>query len=44
MEWLGPELALRGTADNRSCRIHASERMNDKIREATGISQMPIPD
>ena len=38
IEWLGPEIALPGTADIvRAGLMPVSERMNDKIRDATGI-------
>ena len=38
VEWLGPEIALPGTADIvRAAWMPVNERMNDKIREATGI-------
>ena len=38
IEWLGPEIALPGTTDIvRAALMPVSERMNDKIREATGI-------
>jgi hypothetical protein len=38
VEWLGPEVALPGTADIvRAALMPVSQRMNDKIREATGI-------
>ena len=38
VEWLGPEIALPGTTDIvRAAWMPVSERMNDKIREATGI-------
>jgi acyl-homoserine lactone synthase len=38
VEWLGPEIALPGTTDIvRAAWMPVSKRMNDKIREATGI-------
>jgi acyl-homoserine lactone synthase len=38
VEWLGPEIALPGTADVvRAAWMPVSKRMDDKIREATGI-------
>jgi acyl-homoserine lactone synthase len=38
VEWLGPEIALPGTADIvRAALMPVNGRMNDKIREATGI-------
>jgi acyl-homoserine lactone synthase len=38
IEWLGPEIALPGTTDIvRAGLMPISERMNDKIRDATGI-------
>jgi acyl-homoserine lactone synthase len=38
VEWLGPEIALPGTVDIvRAASMPVSERMNDKVREATGI-------
>ena len=38
IEWLGPEIALPGTADVvRAGLMPVSERVNDKIRDATGI-------
>ena len=38
VEWLGPEIALPGTTDIvRAGLMPVNERMNDKIREATGI-------
>jgi hypothetical protein len=38
IEWLGPEIALPATADIvRAGLMPVSERMNDKIRDATGI-------
>jgi Autoinducer synthase len=38
IEWLGPEIALPGTTDIvRAGLMPVSERMNDKIRDATGI-------
>ncbi len=38
VEWLGPEIALPGTADVvRAALMPVSERMNDKVRDATGI-------
>ena len=38
VEWLGPEIALPGTTDIvRAALMPVNERMNDKIREATGI-------
>jgi N-acyl-L-homoserine lactone synthetase len=38
IEWLGPEIALPGTGDIvRAGLMPVSERMNDKIRDATGI-------
>src|ERR1700683_2694004 len=40
VEWLGPETKLPGTADTvRAAWMPFSKRMNDKIREATGIRQ-----
>jgi N-acyl-L-homoserine lactone synthetase len=38
VEWLGPEVALPGTTDIvRAALMPVTKRMNDKIREATGI-------
>jgi N-acyl-L-homoserine lactone synthetase len=38
VEWLGPEIALSGTTDIvRAAWMPVSKRINDKIREATGI-------
>jgi hypothetical protein len=38
IEWLGPQIALPGTTDIVRARLMpVSERMNDKIRDATGI-------
>ncbi len=38
VEWLGPEIALPGTTDIvRAAWMPVSQRMNDKVREATGI-------
>jgi N-acyl-L-homoserine lactone synthetase len=38
VEWLGPEMSLPGTADIvRAAFMPVNERMNHKIREATGI-------
>jgi N-acyl-L-homoserine lactone synthetase len=38
VEWLGPEIALPGTTDIvRAALMPVNKRMNDKIREATGI-------
>jgi acyl-homoserine lactone synthase len=38
VEWLGPEVALAGTADIvRAALMPVSKRMDEKIREATGI-------
>jgi N-acyl-L-homoserine lactone synthetase len=38
IEWLGPEIALPGTADIVCAGLMpVSERMNNKIRDATGI-------
>jgi N-acyl-L-homoserine lactone synthetase len=38
VEWLGPEIALPGTADIvRAAWMPVSKRMDEKIREATGI-------
>jgi N-acyl-L-homoserine lactone synthetase len=38
IEWLGPEITLPGTTDIvRAGLMPVSERMNDKIRDATGI-------
>jgi len=38
VEWLGPEIALPGTADIvRAALMPVNKRMNDKVREATGI-------
>jgi N-acyl-L-homoserine lactone synthetase len=38
VEWLGPEIALPGTTDIvRAALMPVNERMNDKVREATGI-------
>jgi acyl-homoserine lactone synthase len=38
VEWLGPEIALPGTTDIvRAALMPVSQRMNDKIRDATGI-------
>jgi acyl-homoserine lactone synthase len=40
IEWLGPEIALPGTTDIvRAGLMPVSRRMNDKIREATGIGE-----
>jgi acyl-homoserine lactone synthase len=42
VEWLGPEIALPGTTDIvRAAWMPVSQRMNDKVREATGI-QKPV--
>jgi len=38
VEWLGPEMALPGTTDIvRAALMPVNERMNDKVRETTGI-------
>jgi N-acyl-L-homoserine lactone synthetase len=38
VEWLGPEIALSGTTDIvRAAWMPVSKRINDKIREETGI-------
>jgi len=38
IEWLGPEIALEETTDIvRAGLMPVSERMNDRIRDATGI-------
>jgi N-acyl-L-homoserine lactone synthetase len=38
VEWLGPEIALPGTTDIvRAAWMPVSKRINDKIREVTGI-------
>lgn len=38
VEWLGPEMALPGTKDVvRAACMPVNRRMNDKVREATGI-------
>jgi N-acyl-L-homoserine lactone synthetase len=38
VEWLGPEIALPGTTDIvRAAWMPVSKRMNDKVRDATGI-------
>ena len=38
VEWLGPEIALPGTTDIvRAALMPVNERMNDKVRETTGI-------
>src|SRR5580704_13772531 len=38
VEWLGPEIALPGTNDIvRAAWMPVNERMNDKVREATGL-------
>jgi len=38
IEWIGPEIALPGTTDIvRAGLMPVSERMNDKIRDATGL-------
>jgi len=38
IEWLGPEIALPGTTDIvRAALMPVNERMNDKVREATGL-------
>src|ERR1700691_3164542 len=38
IEWLGPEIGFAGTTDIvRAALMPVSERMNDKIRDATGI-------
>jgi N-acyl-L-homoserine lactone synthetase len=43
VEWLGPEVALPGTTDIvRAALMPVNKRMNDKIREATGIQEPVI--
>jgi N-acyl-L-homoserine lactone synthetase len=38
VEWLGPEMLLPGTTDIvRAAFMPVNKRMNDKIREATGV-------
>jgi N-acyl-L-homoserine lactone synthetase len=40
VEWLGPEIALPGTTDIvRAGLMPVTKRMNDKVREATGIRE-----
>jgi N-acyl-L-homoserine lactone synthetase len=40
VEWLGPEVALPGTTDIvRAGLMPVNKRMNDKVREATGIQE-----
>jgi hypothetical protein len=40
VEWLGPEIALPGTTDIvRAGLMPVNKRMNDRVREATGIRE-----
>jgi len=40
VEWLGPEVALPGTSDIvRAALMPVSKRMNEKVRDATGIQE-----
>ena len=43
VEWLGPEIALPGTTDIvRAGLMPVNERVNDKVREATGIRKSVV--
>jgi len=43
VEWLGPEVALPGTTDIvRAGLMPVNKRMNNKIRQATGIQQLVL--